>query len=112
MLKPKGVRMTDTDLGKRIATAREAARLTQEQLGEALGLSKSVISRIEDGTRALKASEIDAIAARLGTSAQAFLFPDVYLEVYRAGDGDEAKQAPEAEWFRTFRIRYREFLSC
>jgi Zn-dependent peptidase ImmA (M78 family)/transcriptional regulator with XRE-family HTH domain len=54
--------MTGNELGARIAALREARGMTGEELGAALGLSRSQISKIEHGTRRLDVSEIAQIA--------------------------------------------------
>src|SRR5271156_2027702 len=54
--------MGDNGLGARIAALREARGMTGEELGSAIGLSRSQISKIEHGTRRLDVSEIAEIA--------------------------------------------------
>lgn len=44
---------TDRAVGERVKLAREHNKLSQEQLGEVLGLSKGALSRIEAGHRRL-----------------------------------------------------------
>ena len=102
--------MTDLELGSRIAQAREAARMTQEALGEALGVGKSVMSRIEAGQRPITATELEALAERLRLPIEAFVLSEFYEQAYRAQDGDPDRYA-EAKWFRTFRLRYRAFVT-
>src|SRR2546430_6990917 len=58
----------ENTLGARIAKLREARGLTGEQLGRALGLQKSQISKIESGTRRLDVSEVALMADALGVS--------------------------------------------
>jgi Zn-dependent peptidase ImmA (M78 family)/transcriptional regulator with XRE-family HTH domain len=53
--------MSTVDIGKRIASLREG-KMTGEQLGERLGVSKSEISKIENGTRKLDIGHIALIA--------------------------------------------------
>jgi Zn-dependent peptidase ImmA (M78 family)/transcriptional regulator with XRE-family HTH domain len=50
------------ELGTRIAALREARGMTGQELGNALGLSRSQVSKIEHGTRRLDVSEIAVIA--------------------------------------------------
>ncbi len=54
--------MIGNALGTRIAALREARGMTGEELGAALGLTRSQISKIEHGTRRLDVSEIAEIA--------------------------------------------------
>ena len=53
--------MTTLEVGKRIAALREG-KMTGEQLGERLGISKSEISKIENGSRKLDIGYIALIA--------------------------------------------------
>jgi Zn-dependent peptidase ImmA (M78 family)/transcriptional regulator with XRE-family HTH domain len=56
------------ELGARIAGLREARGITGQQLGDALGLSRSQVSKIEHGTRRLEVSELAAVADVLEVS--------------------------------------------
>jgi Zn-dependent peptidase ImmA (M78 family)/transcriptional regulator with XRE-family HTH domain len=60
--------MDANELGARIAALREARGMTGQELGAALGLSRSQISKIEHGTRRLEVSELAAIADALEVS--------------------------------------------
>ncbi len=102
--------MTDLQLGSRIAQAREAAHLTQEELGKTLGVGKSVVSRIEAGQRPITATELEALAQRLHLPIEAFVLDEFYEHAYRAQDLN-ADRSAEAQWFRSFRIRYRAFVT-
>ncbi len=53
-------------IGRRIATLRKLAGLTQEQLSERAGLQRSHISKIEAGKYAVTFETIQAIAEALG----------------------------------------------
>jgi Zn-dependent peptidase ImmA (M78 family)/transcriptional regulator with XRE-family HTH domain len=55
------VSMTTVDIGKRIAALREG-KMTGEQLGERLGISKSEVSKIENGSRKLDIGYLALIA--------------------------------------------------
>lgn len=57
-----------TDVGARIAKFRQAAALTGEQLGAAVGLTKSQVSKVESGVRGLDVSEVAAVADALGVT--------------------------------------------
>jgi transcriptional regulator with XRE-family HTH domain len=57
-----------TGFGKRLATARESAGLTQSQLGEKLGLSQRAIAHWERGTTALRPDQLDALVKLLNVS--------------------------------------------
>jgi Zn-dependent peptidase ImmA (M78 family)/transcriptional regulator with XRE-family HTH domain len=60
--------MSDQSVGTRIAALRIARGLTGEQLGRALGLTKSQVSKVESGTRKLDISEIALVADALGVT--------------------------------------------
>jgi transcriptional regulator with XRE-family HTH domain len=57
-----------TGFGKRVATARESAGLTQTQLGEKLGLSQRAIAHWERGTTALRPDQLEALAKAINVS--------------------------------------------
>jgi Zn-dependent peptidase ImmA (M78 family)/transcriptional regulator with XRE-family HTH domain len=60
--------MDAKELGARIAALREARGMTGQQLGDALGLSRSQVSKIEHGTRRLEVGELAAVADALEIS--------------------------------------------
>ncbi|HEX6684330.1 MAG TPA: ImmA/IrrE family metallo-endopeptidase [Candidatus Limnocylindrales bacterium] len=60
--------MSDRLVGERIAALRAVRGLTGEQLGQALGLTKSQVSKIENGTRKLDVSEVALVADALGVT--------------------------------------------
>ncbi|HVB43099.1 MAG TPA: ImmA/IrrE family metallo-endopeptidase [Streptosporangiaceae bacterium] len=60
--------MDENRLGVRIAALREARGMTGEELGAALGLSRSQVSKVEHGTRRLDVSEVAAVADALDVS--------------------------------------------
>ena len=58
-----------TTLGQRIRQAREAAGLTQEQLGRSAGVTRSAISQWETGTvDSVEAATLNRAARALGVS--------------------------------------------
>lgn len=58
--------LTKEELGQRIRTARESGGLTQEQLGNAVELSRIAIRQIEAGSRSVSSIELDRIAYAVG----------------------------------------------
>lgn len=56
--------------GERIAQRRKALNLTQQQLGEAAGLSKQAINDIEHGRRSTLVSKAIDIARALETTVE------------------------------------------
>jgi transcriptional regulator with XRE-family HTH domain len=67
---------TISRLGMKVAQLREAAGLTQEQLGEQTGLSGSYVSRLENGHVNAKATDLLAIARVLRTTVTELLDED------------------------------------
>ena len=64
--------VTQQELGRRIRTVRESCRLTQEQLGEAVGLSRVAVTQVEAGARAVSSLELDRIAFAVGRDIRDF----------------------------------------
>ena len=62
--------MDTLSLGRRVAQAREDAGMTQEDLGRAVNLDRSAISRLEKGDRKLNVPELVEIAAVVGRPAR------------------------------------------
>ena len=61
----------ELEIGRRIKQSREKADLTQEELGNALGLNKSTIQRYESGKVArIKLPVLEAIAIELGVNPE------------------------------------------
>jgi Zn-dependent peptidase ImmA (M78 family)/transcriptional regulator with XRE-family HTH domain len=60
--------MSEKSVGERIAALRAVRGLTGEQLGRALGLTKSQVSKVENGTRKLDVSEVALVADVLGVT--------------------------------------------
>jgi Zn-dependent peptidase ImmA (M78 family)/DNA-binding XRE family transcriptional regulator len=71
--------LTQEELGRRIRSARESCSLTQEQLGEAAGLSRVAIGQVESGARSVSSLELDRIAYAVGRDIKAF-FEDRFVE--------------------------------
>ena len=74
MIKPEGI-------GKRIRNAREKKKMTQEQLGSKIGISKSAISKIECGKQKEPNLDlINSIARELGVRAEYLLGADNLID--------------------------------
>jgi transcriptional regulator with XRE-family HTH domain len=85
--------LTDIEIGERCKDLREAARLTQAQIGEALGVDQPTVSKIERGDRSLAARDILALSEYLGVpSAQILTRDDASRYVLlRSGDAQHEK---------------------
>ena len=60
-------------LGRRIQEARKAAGLSQESLGERLGVSRQAVSKWENGTSEPNTSNLMALARLYGIPAEDLL---------------------------------------
>ena len=67
---------TDTHVGSRIRLRRNMLGMSQEKLGEALGITFQQIQKYEKGTNRVGASRLQAIANVLGVSV-GFFFEDL-----------------------------------
>ncbi len=81
--------ITQQELGRRIRTAREACRLTQEQVGESLRVSRPTIAQIEAGKRSVSSLELDRLARLFGRDirelvAESFEDADSLAALFRA----------------------------
>jgi len=61
------------ELARRLRAAREASRLTQDEVAAYLGVSRSTIAQIELGNRAVTSLELDKLAYLYGRDIRAFL---------------------------------------
>lgn len=62
-----------TDLGKRIAEARQVAGLTQQELADKVNVTQRVVAYWEREAVSLRADQIDALANALNITADALL---------------------------------------
>src|SRR5260370_8875039 len=101
--------MNENELGARIAALREARGMTGQELGAALGLSRSQVSKVEHGTRRLDISEVAAIADALEASLAEV------LGVERSGSlalAARVMTAPQADDTLPSRRRLRQMLEA
>ena len=75
-------------IGDRAREAREAAGLTQEQLGKLIGASQPEVSRWEAGERILSLADFLAIADALKVPASALL-PDEHQDLFAPAPGGQ-----------------------
>jgi len=75
-------------LGERIRDARKRADLSQEDLGRAAGLERTVVNKIEGGVRKVTALELSDIASAIGVSMSTlFEDPVPALVAHRSSQG-------------------------
>ena len=70
-------------IGSRIALVRKAANMSQEQLGDAIGVNKQTVSRWERGIRSPDGEYLRAIAGACSCSADFILGLSDVLELKR-----------------------------
>ncbi len=69
-----------SEIGKKIRRQRERVGMTQEQLGEACGLSCSFVGHIERGSRKLSVESLYKLAPVLDISVDYLLFEEIPRE--------------------------------
>lgn len=69
----KHIQVTRSTLGEKLYKARRARGLTQEHLGELVGLSKRMIAHYETGSKAMTVESLQKIAAILGVTVSQLL---------------------------------------
>lgn len=85
--------MDFTELGSRIARARELAGVSQTSLGDAVGVDRSAVSRIEKGDRKVSVPEMLMIAERLDRPLSFFTSDAVPSVVSRRRDSEAAHES-------------------
>ena len=88
--------ITQEEIGRRLRAAREAASLTQEQVAERIGLSRSAIAQIELGNRSVSSTELDRLASLYSRDirdffSEQFANEDSLLALFRANQDIAAK---------------------
>lgn len=67
-------------IGERLAEARRARQLTQQEVAAALGLARTTVVAIEKGERRPRAAELVKLAALFGRAAREFLEPRAIVD--------------------------------
>ena len=84
------VRMSDSvAIGERIRLARQERGLTQEQLAEAVGVTRSAVAQWETGRAGQVTSNLSRIAAVLEVGVEHLMFGDRKATHQRPARGDE-----------------------
>jgi Zn-dependent peptidase ImmA (M78 family)/transcriptional regulator with XRE-family HTH domain len=104
--------VTQQELGRRIRAAREANRMTQDEVASRLGLSRSAVVQIEAGNRSVSSLELDRIAYLFGRDIREFVATsfeeeDTLGALFRA-QPDVADQPEVVEKLREFMALGRE----
>lgn len=86
-------------IGEKIKDARLRSRMTQEQLGEKIGISAMGISHFEQGLRSVKLEYLEKIADALGLSLSYFVgqapttsFPNTFYGRINDGISEDSKK--------------------
>jgi len=95
MLTGRPAKYPRTAFGERVFAAREAARLSQAEVAQKLGLSQNAYALWERRPVALRPEQIEQLAAILGVPVEA-LFGKVPLPTKQAGPMGRAKKTFEA----------------
>lgn len=74
--------------GGRMRRVREERGMTQDEIANLLGTTKSAVSRVESGQRGLAAAEFAALSSALEVSADFILFGEVPSEAMLRADAD------------------------
>lgn len=90
-----------TSIGERIRTRRQGLELTQQQLGEAVGLTPQHISAVEQDKRAPSLSSLAKLATELGVTVD-------YLVTGREGGVTDIIPAIKAD--RTLKLGVKKAL--
>lgn len=97
-----------SEIGARIRRQRERIGLTQEQLGEACGLSCSFIGHIERGSRKLSVESLYKLASAIDTSVDYLLFDHVPQETSLPAEISSILQGSDQlkrqQFWRTVRV--------
>ena len=65
--------ITQQEIGRRLRSAREACRLTQEQAANHLGVARPTIAQMEGGKRSVSSIELDRLAHLFGRDIREFV---------------------------------------
>jgi len=81
--------ITQQELGTRIRAAREASRMTQDEVAKHLGVSRPTVVQIEAGNRSVSSLELDRLAYLFGRDirefvAESFQAEDTLAALFRA----------------------------
>lgn len=86
----RSVNEIETRVAGRIAKLRQRREMSQRQLGEAVGLHRMVINKIEAGHRSIKLGEAVAFSAVLGVELTALISPEplmLHVDPVRVDEG-------------------------
>lgn len=90
------------EVGERLRTAREAAKITQSTAAHAIGVARTTVVAIEQGQRRVRLNELQKLAQTYGTSVNALLrdesiHVDLAPRFRKLNGGDEGAPAAAAQ---------------
>lgn len=89
--------LSEAQIGERLGELQQRAGITQEQLGDALGVSQPTISKIMSGARPLTARELTVAAAALGVTPSQIVSAEKNTSVFfRTGAAGSTKTERDA----------------
>lgn len=97
-------------IAARIRESREYMKLSQEEVAEALGISRPAVTNIEQGTRKVESAELERLARLFGCSADYLLGAEIESQERTAflartfhglSEKDLAEVAKFADFLRT-----------
>ena len=86
------------DIGKRIRDARDGLSLTQEELAEKLGMSRTSVTNIERGRQQILVHTLFSIAAALKMQVRQLLPEDEVIAVTEKSSKPTPKGISDNEW--------------
>jgi transcriptional regulator with XRE-family HTH domain len=72
--------VSQQELGQRLGAAREACRMTQEEVAHRLGLSRFTVAQIKHGNRAISSFELERLAYLFGRDMREFFAEEFHEE--------------------------------
>ena len=72
--------VSQKELGRRLRAAREACRMTQDEVARHLGLSRSTVAQMELGNRAITGLELERLAYLFGRDMREFFTEEFHEE--------------------------------
>ncbi len=94
--------VTEAELGRRLKAARDNCGLTQKQVADSIGLTRTALVQIEAGRRAVNSLELDRLARLFGRAITEFVSDGAFEEdpvsaLFRATGEVEADPALESD---------------
>jgi transcriptional regulator with XRE-family HTH domain len=89
------------EVGAYVRELRDGAGMTQNELGQVIGLDQPSVARLEKGERAISALQLVQLAERFGVDENTILEREESLALLRAGDADSDAIKRSLDEFRS-----------